>query len=310
MSILRLRPAALAGETRAPSLPADLLTLTKPRIGVFVALAAFVGALLGAPAETSIATCAAAGVLVMCAAAGASAFNQALERDIDKRMERTRERPLPSGRVHVRDAILFATVLGALGVIGLALAFNLLAAFCALGTLFTYVAVYTPLKRYSSLNTLIGAVPGAAPPLVGYVATAGAPGDWAWALFAVLFVWQFPHFLAIAWLYRVDYARAGLKMLPAMPGGEPATGRSATFHALVLLMVSLAPVFFGLAGVVYAAGVAIAGLAYLAASLRFAWRAEVSSARLLLVVSLVYLPAVFACVFADPIVRAHLFGGA
>ena len=129
-------------------------------------------------------------------------------------------------------------------------------------------------------------------------------------MFGILFFWQLPHFLAIAWLYRADYARAGLKMLPAMPGGEPATGRSASFHALVLLLVSLAPAFVGLAGGVYVAGVVLAGLAYLAAALRFAWRADVWSARLLLVVSLVYLPAVFGCVFADPIVRAHLFGGA
>ncbi|MBK7874369.1 MAG: protoheme IX farnesyltransferase [Planctomycetes bacterium] len=307
MSILKLRGSALE-HAAAPSYAADLLTLTKPRITGFVALAAFVGAALGAPHGTSLWHCAWTGLLVMLCSASASAFNQTLERDLDRLMERTRERPVPTARVSVRDAILFATVLGAVGVAGIALLCNLLAAFLALGTLFTYVAVYTPLKRYSSLNTVIGALPGAAPPLVGYVATAEHVGEWAWALFAILFVWQFPHFLAIAWLFREDYARAGLKMLPAMPGGERVTGRSAFLYSLVLLPVSIAPVVIGIASWTYLSGALVCGAAYAASSAWFALRSNETTARALLIVSLFYLPAVFACVFLDPLVRAQLFG--
>lgn len=308
MSILRLRPVALDAVVAAPSFGADLVTLGKPRIAIFVALAAAVGAWLGAPAHTSIWTTLLAGFFVMCSAAGASAFNQALERDIDRTMERTRERPLPAGRVHVRDAILLATALGVLGVVGLCLCFNLLSAFYALGSLFAYVAVYTPLKRYSTLNTLVGALPGAAPPLVGYVATAGEPGIWAWALFAVIFVWQFPHFLAIAWLYRHDYARAGLKMLPSLPGGEQVAGRASLFYALVLLPVSLLPGVLGLAGWVYLAGAAVCGVVYAIASARFALKTDGARARALLIASLLYLPALFACVVLDPLVRSRIGG--
>lgn len=307
MSILKLRGSALE-HAAAPSFAADLLTLTKPRITGFVALAAFVGAALGAPHGTSLWHCAWTGLLVMLCSASASAFNQTLERDLDRLMERTRERPVPTARVSVRDAILFATVLGVIGVAGIALLCNLLAAFLALGTLFTYVAVYTPLKRYSSLNTVIGALPGAAPPLVGYVATAEHVGEWAWALFAILFVWQFPHFLAIAWLFREDYARAGLKMLPAMPGGERVTGRSAFLYSLVLLPVSIAPVVIGIASWTFLIGALVCGAAYAASSAWFALRSNETTARTLLIVSLFYLPAVFACVFLDPLVRAQLFG--
>ena len=308
MSILERRSTTLARSTATPSLAADLLTLTKPRITAFVALAAFVGAALGAPRDVSLVQCAWAGFLVMLCSAGASAFNQTLERDIDRAMDRTRHRPVPTERVSVRDAILLATLLGGAGVVGLALFCNLLAALLALATLFTYVAVYTPLKRYSTLNTVIGALPGAAPPLVGYVATAETIGEWAWALFAVLFVWQFPHFLAIAWLFRADYAKAGLKMLPSMPGGERVAGRSAFLYSLVLLPVSLGPSVIGIAGTTYLAGALVAGLAYAGASAWFAVRSTTTSARTLLVVSLFYLPVLFACVLLDPFVRERIFG--
>lgn len=308
MSILRLRPRALDDAAAVPSLAADLVTLGKPRIAVFVALAAAVGAWLGAPPAESAWRILLAGLFVMATAAGASAFNQALERDVDRTMERTRERPLPSGRVPVRDAILLATALGVAGVVGLCLCFNLLSAFYALGSLFAYVAVYTPLKRYSTLNTLVGALPGAAPPLVGYVATAGGPGIWAWALFAVIFVWQFPHFLAIAWLYRHDYARAGLKMLPSMPGGEGVAGRASLFYALVLLPVSVLPAALGIAGWLYLATALALGAAYALASARFAWRTDQANARALLIASLVYLPLLLLGVVLDPLVRERLGG--
>ena len=136
----------------------------------------------------------------------------------DRLMERTQDRPLPAGRISLRDAILLGTVLGVTSVAALGWRFNVLAAALTLATMFAYVAVYTPLKRVSTLNTIIGALPGAAPPLLGYAALAGDVRGWAWALFAILLVWQFPHFMAIAWLYRHDYARAGLRMLPVEVG--------------------------------------------------------------------------------------------
>jgi len=287
----------------------DFLTLTKPRIGALVGLSAFVGALLAAGPTGSLARIAEAAVLVTLTAASASVLNQVLERDVDGRMLRTQNRPLPAGRISMRDAILFGALLAVAGVGGLALRFNVLSALLALATLFAYVAIYTPLKRASTLNTVIGAVPGAAPPLLGYVAIAGAPGGWALSLFAVLFVWQFPHFMAIAWIHRADYARAGLRMLPALPGCERMAARAAFAYALALLPVSLLPGTRGEAGIVYTLGALALGLLYVAASVRFAWRPDARSARFLLVTSLLYLPIFFLLVLADPVVRVGILHG-
>lgn len=292
-------PARVIGRARVVS---DLCALTKPRIAAMVALSAFVGGLLAAGPGASIVRVGEAALLVTLAAASASVFNQVLERDTDRLMERTKDRPLPAGRLSVRDAIFFGAGLAAVATLGLALSFNLLSALLALATLFVYVAVYTPLKRVSTLNTVIGALPGAAPPLLGYVALSGAPGDWAWALFAIVFVWQFPHFMAIAWLHRADYKKAGLAMLPAMPGCEKIAARAALVYSLVLLPVSLLPGVWGAAGVVYTAGALVLGLVYSGASLRFALREDRSSARALLFVSLAYLPLYFSLILLDPVV--------
>jgi protoheme IX farnesyltransferase len=210
--------------------------------------------------------------------------------------------------VSVRDAILVGGALGALAVGGLAWRFNLLSAFLALGALFTYVAIYTPHKRVSTLNTLVGALPGAAPAAIGYAAMTGRIEGWGVALYALVFVWQFPHFMAIAWLYREDYARAGMQMVPSVPGGEPVAGRQALLHALVLLPVSLLPVVWTQAGVVYAVGALLLGLGYCAASAAFALRRTRTRARALLFTSLVYLPAILSLVLFDPVVRLGLRG--
>ncbi|MFN0007498.1 MAG: heme o synthase [Planctomycetota bacterium] len=287
----------------------DFLDLTKPRIGAFVGLSAFFGALLAAGPGGSLARIAEAAVFVTLTAASASVLNQVLERDVDSRMLRTRNRPLPAGRVSMRDAILYGALLAVTGVGGLALRFNLLSALLALATLFAYTAIYTPMKRASTLNTVIGAVPGAAPPLLGYVAIAGSPGGWAVSLFAALFVWQFPHFMAIAWIHRGDYARAGLRMLPAMPGCERMAGRAALAYGLALLPVSLLPGVRGEAGIVYTLGALVLGLFYLAASGRFAWRPDERSARFLLLTSLVYLPLLYLLVLADPVIRVGILHG-
>lgn len=297
-----------SGEAPATAL-ADFLALTKPRIGALVALSAFVGALLATGPAGSLAQVFEASFFIALTAASASVLNQVLERDVDGRMLRTQNRPLPAGRVSMRDAILFGGLLALVGVGGLALRFNLLSALLSLATLFAYTAIYTPLKRASTLNTVIGAIPGAAPPLLGYVALAGTAGGWGVSLFAILFAWQFPHFMAIAWLHRADYARAGLRMLPAMPGCERIAARAAFAYALALLPVSLLPGARGEAGIVYTLGAVALGLLYLAASGRFAWRPDARSARFLLFVSLLYLPIFYLLVLADPVVRVGILHG-
>ena len=290
----------MAGERSAL---ADWLTLTKPRIGSFIFLAALIGAALASGAQVPWGSACEAAFYVTCAAAAGSTLNQVLERETDRRMLRTCERPIAAGRIGLRDAILFGGGLAFVGIAGMALRFNLLAALLVCATLFAYVAVYTPLKRVSTLNTLVGALPGAAPPLLGYVALAGTTGRWGWALFALIFVWQFPHFLAIAWIHREDYARAGLQMLPSVPGGAGVASRSALSYALVLVPVALVPAVCGDAGPLYGVGALLASLAYAAAALRFAWRENERNARLVLYVSLVHLPLVLGLALFDPVAR-------
>ena len=284
----------------------DYAELTKPRIGSFVFLAAAIGALLAEGPGGQVGAALEAALWILCTASSSCVFNQVLEIDSDRLMQRTRARPLPDGRLRPRDAILFGLLLALLGVGGLALRFNLLAALLALATLSAYALVYTPLKRASSLNTVVGALPGAMPPLLGYMAIAGHAGTWGWMLFAILFAWQFPHFMAIAWLYRDDYRSAGMQMLPALPGGEAIAGRQALAYSLVLLAVSLLPGLRGDAGWTYTLVALALGLAYVWTSLAFARKATVASARAVLVASLVYLPLVFSTVLMDPAVHRAL----
>jgi protoheme IX farnesyltransferase len=286
---------------RARSLE-DWATLVRPRISLFVLLAAFTGALLGAGPGTALGTIVTAAVLIGLVGASSSVFNQVLERDVDGLMPRTWNRPLPTGRLAVRDAVLFGAALGVAGVVGLGLLFQPLSALLALSTLAVYVLVYTPLKRATSLNTVVGALPGAMPPLLGFVALAGAPGAWGWLLFAVLFAWQFPHFFAIAWLDRADYRRAGMRMLPALPGAAGLAGRQALLYSLVLLAVSLIPTLRGEAGALYGGAAALLGGAYVVASAAFAWRETRVTARALLLVSLVHLPLLYMAILLDPAV--------
>jgi protoheme IX farnesyltransferase len=218
-------------------------------------------------------------------------------------MQRTARRPLVTGAIGLRDAILFGALLGALGVVALAVRFNLLSALLALATIAAYTLVYTPLKRCSTLNTVAGAVPGAMPPLLGYAALSGQAGGLGAYLFAVQFAWQFPHFLAIAWIYRVDYARAGLRMLPAVEGSASMAGRQSVAYALTLLPLALFPAAQGQAGLVFSAAALLLGLVYLGASAAFAWRQTDARARALLRVSLVYLPLLQSAILVDPVVR-------
>ncbi len=291
--------SVLETEVREASLASDLADLFKVRIASFVGVSAFVGGVLapGGRAWPALE----ASLWITLSAGAASAFNQVLERETDRRMERTRNRPIPAGRISARDALLVAAAMAAIAVGMLAWRFSTMSALLALATLFAYVAVYTPLKRASTLNTVVGAIPGAAPPLLGYVAIAGYPAGWAWSLFALIFVWQFPHFMAIAWIYREDYARAGLRMLPSEPGAQGLAGRTALVYSLLLLPVTLVPYLRGEAGLVYTIGALALGLVYLAASARFAWKQERDTARRLLLVSLVHLPLVLVLAVLDPV---------
>jgi len=295
-------PGPASAWSRTGSLLADYLCLVKPRIAFFVMLASFTGGLLGAGSLERIGGVLLAAGAIGAVAAASAAFNQILERDLDRLMRRTAGRPLAAGRLPVRDAVAFATLLAVLGTATLAIWFDPVAALLALATLVLYALVYTPLKRYSSLNTLVGAIPGAMPPLLGHVALAGEPGNWGWILFGVIFAWQFPHFLAIAWMYREDYRRAGMKMLPALEGARGLAGRQALLYAVALIPISLLPAVRGEAGLVYAAFAVLLGLAYAGAAASFALRETQRRARATLYASLVYLPLLFTAVLLDPVV--------
>ncbi len=295
-----------SAKERGTSRVADLAELTRPRIGFFVFFSAFTGALLAAGPSGDLARVGLAAFLITLVAASSSAFNQILERDVDRLMERTRNRPLPAERLGVKGAVWFASLLALAGVAGLAVVFGALAALLALSTLAAYVLVYTPLKRHTSFHTLVGALPGAMPPLLGFVALAGRPGPWGWMLFALVFAWQFPHFLAIGWLHREDYRRAGMRVLAALPGAEGSAGRQALVYALVLLPVSLLPCARADAGALFALVALVAGLAYAGAAALFAWRETRTRARAVLFASLVYLPSLFSAALFDPVVSQAL----
>ncbi|MGD0730427.1 MAG: heme o synthase [Terracidiphilus sp.] len=232
--------------------------------------------------------------------AGAGALNEALERKIDARMKRTADRPMAAGRFSLAAGIAAGLGALALGAVGLAFTTNLLTVALALLTAFTYVAIYTPLKRFTTLATFIGAFPGAMGPMLGWTAARGRIEWPAVALFAILFVWQFPHFMAIAWLYRDDYARAGIRMLPVVQPDGWSTVGEALFFAVIMIPVSLAPWLLGMAGVTYAVLAIALGLFYLAYTIRFARILRTTSetesrmlARDLLKVSVLYLPLLF-----------------
>jgi protoheme IX farnesyltransferase len=235
-------------------------------------------------------------------AGGTNALNQVAERDVDALMRRTAQRPLPSARLQVHEATVFAWLIGVFGVMYLAVFVNALTAILAALTLACYVFVYTPLKRRTPLSTLIGAVPGALP-IVGGWAAAGGPLDTrASILFAILFLWQLPHFLALSWIYRDEYARAGLQMLSVGDTDGRTTFRQAALHAAALVPVSLAPAVVGLGGPLYFAGAALLSGGYLWASVAAARRPSRDGARRLFSASLIYLPSVLALMIADRIV--------
>ncbi|MEM9801622.1 MAG: heme o synthase [Planctomycetota bacterium] len=284
---------------------APWLELLRPRVATMVFLTGALGGWLATrdPSLGNLARCLEAGVYILLVTGAASILNQVIERDTDALMDRTKDRPLVTGEVSVLGAVVLAVVLGTAGTVGLALSFNLMSAVLVLATLVVYVCVYTPLKRVSTLNTVIGAVPGAAPVLIGYAALAGEIGPLGWALFATIFAWQFPHFMAIAWIYRRDYAKAGHRMVPTEPGSEGVAGRYALIYALSIVPVTLMPALSGLAGIVYVVGALILGAMYILPALAFARDESPRTARRLLLSSIIYLPALMALLFVDPVLR-------
>ncbi len=278
---------------------ADLVALTKPRVVLMVLVTTVVGyyvALAGAPDYGRLLA------LVLgtgLAAGGTLALNQYWERDVDALMERTRARPLPDGRLAPLEALLFSAVLTAVGLVVLALGAGRAAALVVAATFVLYVFAYTPLKLRTPFCTLVGAIPGALPPVAGWAAAREDVGVGAWVLFGILFLWQVPHTLAIARLYREDYARAGVRLLPVIDAQGGATERQILSGCLALLAVSLLPTLIGLAGGLYFAGALVLGAAFVAFGAQQALAPSTPRVRRVLLASLFYLPALLALLAFD-----------
>ena len=276
----------------------DYVELTKPNIVALILVTVAAGFYLGANGPLAIDVLAHALVGSALVAAGSNALNQILERRIDAQMRRTQSRPLPSGRLRTSASAAFAWGLGVAGVLYLLAFTNVIVAALAAATLASYVFLYTPLKRHTSLSTLVGAVPGALPILGGWAAARHDLALEAWALFGIVFLWQLPHFLALAWLYREDYARAGLRMLSVTDGAE-ATFRQALLYAVALLPVSLVPSLLGTTGLLYFVGAAALAAWMIVATAAVALDHTARKARRLFFVTIVYLPAILLLMVVD-----------
>ena len=294
-----MRTAAATAVPRSRA--ADYAALAKPRLNLLVVASTLAGYVMagGEPGSVTALLCTVIGTGLV--AGGAAAFNQVIERDTDGLMRRTRTRPLPDGRLGAPEAVRYAAVLSIAGLIVLGAGVNGLAAAVALTTLASYAVVYTPLKRRTSFATVIGAIPGALPPVIGWAAAENGLSLGAWVLFGILFLWQLPHFLAIAWMYREDYARAGLPMLPVIEPDGRSTARQAVVYAAALLPLALAPTLVGMSGTIYFAGALVLTLVFVAMAGRFALSRAVRDARNLFFWSIIYLPILWTLMIADRI---------
>jgi protoheme IX farnesyltransferase len=277
----------------------DYIALTKPRITWLILMSTGVGYFFGVKNSwhflTLIHTIIGTGLI----ASGTAALNQWYEREADAKMRRTQARPLPAGRLEAWQALVFAITISAAGFAELWIGANALAAMLGLFTLLCYLFVYTPLKQRSPHSTTIGSIPGAMPPLIGFAAASGTLTWDAWVLFAILFLWQFPHFYAIAWMYKEDYARAGIRMLPVLEPDGKSTARRILLYSAALIPISLMPKFFAMAGNVYLFGAIALGLAFLYYGLRIRWDRTRQQARRVLLASVVYLPVLFSLMLFD-----------
>lgn len=266
----------------------DYLELSKSRIVLMVLITTAAGYLFAAKSVDPILMMHAL-IGTALVAAGTNALNQYVEREHDAKMHRTRTRPLPAGRITPRAALLFSASIAILGTIYLGLAVNWLTAALGAFTLTSYIFVYTPLKRVSTICTIIGAVPGAIPPLMGWTAATNELALGGWIIFGILFFWQLPHFMAISWMYREDYARGGFAMLSVRDRDGAAVARQAIYYTLALLPVSIAPAILGMTGALYAIGAVLAGGALLASAIRFFFDRGARNARSVFMISNLYL---------------------
>ena len=282
-------PMALGAKARL----AAYIELTKPRITFLIMLTSAAGFCLGSRGAVNylLFTHAMLGIALL--ASGIGTLNQFIERDLDALMRRTADRPLPSGRLLPFEALWFGVLLTATAEVYLALFVNAVTAVLGLTVIAGYLFLYTPLKTRTTLSTAIGAFPGAVPPLIGWAAARGEIDITAWVLFAILFLWQFPHFLAIAWMYREDYGRAGIRMLPVVEPDGRVTGQQIIAYTLMLVPVSLLPTVLGITGKLYLVAALILGLLFLASAIRAALSKSNQHARQLLLASVLYLPLLF-----------------
>jgi heme o synthase len=280
---------------------ADFVTLTKPRLNFLVLITTLGGMYIAAPDGVALPLLFHALVGTALVAGGAAALNQVWERDTDGLMHRTRRRPIPGGRLRAADGAWFGTLLSATGLIELTWKVNPLASAVAAATLVSYVFVYTPLKTRTSLSTLIGAIPGALPPVIGWTAATGTISIGAIVLFGIVFLWQMPHFLAIAWLYRDDYRHARIPLLPVLEPDGRRTGQQALLYAAALWPVSLMPAAIGLADVPYSILAALLGAGLIALSAMFARERTTLTARRLFLYSIIYLPLLWTALVVDRI---------
>jgi heme o synthase len=277
----------------------DYAALTKPRLNFLVVASSAAGYYLGAPGAVDPSSMVQAVLGTALVAGGAAVLNQVLERETDSLMRRTRSRPLPDGRVVPADAAIFGAALSTAGLLLLIVRANALAAGLALTTIAVYLAIYTPMKRRTPLATLVGAVPGALPPLIGWSAARGTVDPGGLALFGIVYFWQIPHFMAISWMYREDYAAARFPMLSVVDARGHRAGRQALIYAAAPVPTSLAPALLGIAGTAYFAAAALLSVALLALAAHFARTRSDASARALFFGSITYLPLLWIVMIAD-----------
>jgi protoheme IX farnesyltransferase len=286
----------------------DYIELTKPRITWLILMSTGIGYFFGLPAAAGwweflgsihlvslLHTIIGTGLI----ASGTAALNQWYEREADRKMRRTARRPLPAGKMSAASAFVFGAALSVAGFLELWLGVNLLSGIIGAFTLCSYLFVYTPLKQRTWWSTTIGAIPGAMPPMIGYAAAAGAITPQAWVLAAILFLWQFPHFYSIAWMYKEDYARAGIRMLPVVEPDCRSTARQILLYGLALIPVSLIPGILGMSGRIYLLGAFLLGLWFLYSGVRVALERSTLRARKVLVASVLYLPLIYGLMLLD-----------
>lgn len=279
----------------------DYIELVKARLTFLVLLTTLVGFYMGAQGSIDFALMIHTVFATALVAGGAAALNQWIERDADAKMPRTKSRPLPAGRMQPQEAFIFGASISLIGIVYLAISVNPLSSIVAGITLASYLFIYTPLKRMTWLNTVIGAVPGALPPLIGWAGSRGELTPESWVLFAIMFFWQMPHFFSIAWIYREDYKAGGFAMLPVVQPDGASTGRLSVYHAMTLLPISVMPSILGMAGANYFLSAVVLSSAFLGFAIWFNLKKTNASAWWLFGASIIYLPVLFSIMVFDKI---------